>query len=60
MAKGYPERASDADVAFPILDDVLSEETCVICKKRPSVTEHGLCATCHAALHGDAPLGARG
>jgi len=49
MAKGYPTR--ELDVEHPVLDDVLAEDVCRVCKHRPAVTPHGLCATCHTALH---------
>lgn len=49
MARGYPEPADDA--AYPILDDVLAEDTCIICKKRPAERGTGECAVCYAALH---------
>lgn len=50
MAKGYPTR--EVDVAFPVLDDVLAEGTCRVCKHRAATTPHALCAQCDAALRG--------
>ena len=50
MAMGNPEpRRAPAD--YLILDDVLSEDTCIVCKRRPRETGHGLCGSCDAALH---------
>ena len=56
MAKGYPERrVRDEDAAdFLVLEDVIGEGTCIICKKRASETR-GMCTPCHEALHPGEP-----
>lgn len=57
MAKGYPERRirdEDAAADIVVLEDVIGEGTCIICKKRPGETR-GLCAPCHEALHPGEP-----
>lgn len=52
MAKGYPERrVRDEDAPdLIVLEDVIGEGTCIICKKRSSETR-GMCSPCHEALH---------
>lgn len=51
MAKGYPEPRERDDAAdLIVLEDVIGEGTCFICKKRPGQT-HGMCEPCHAVLH---------
>ncbi|MFA5862349.1 MAG: hypothetical protein WDA16_11715 [Candidatus Thermoplasmatota archaeon] len=53
MAKGYPAPENE-DAGYPVLEDVLSEDTCIICKRRPREAQSGECGTCYAALHGPA------
>jgi hypothetical protein len=49
MSKGYPTRG--ADDAYPILDNLLPEDACMVCKRRPREAPSILCATCRAVLH---------
>lgn len=49
MSKGYPTREQDDE--YPILDNVLPANMCIICKRRPKETASGECSTCYAALH---------
>lgn len=53
MARGYPEpREHDMDLL--VLEDIIGEGTCIICKKRHAETR-GMCTTCYEALHPGEP-----
>lgn len=49
VSKGYPTRG--ADDAYPVLDRLLPEDVCMVCKRRPREASSSLCAPCRAALH---------
>ncbi len=48
MSKGYPTRTDDA---YPILDQLLPADACMVCKRRPAEAPSALCATCRSVLH---------
>jgi hypothetical protein len=49
MSKGYPTRSNDD--AYPILDNLLPEDACMVCKRRPREGTSSLCRSCDAVLH---------
>ena len=47
MARGYPEPKEDV---YPVIENLLPEGVCIICKRRPSREGDSKCAECAAIL----------